>query len=279
MSRPARLTICFFACVVGAAAGGCAQVLGIDDAHGIPAAGGSSAGGSMSPTAGSALTDGGSTLPGGGSMQSGGTSGGANGGGAATPATDGGGAGDAGAAGSSDGPDVPEATLCERYCDAILAGCTDEHAQYNDRDACLAACADYPEGTPGDKSGNSINCRLTYASKASSEPYTYCTWAGPGGDGKCGSNCEGFCTLMLRTCTAESTAPGDYFASVEDCQTRCQQLPDVGGYNVSDTSLQMGADHVECRLYHVGAAIAEDDPTTHCHHAMGLKLCVGASTR
>ena len=213
--------------------------------------------------------------------------GGANGAGAGTPTDEGGATGvvhpaaggDGGAAGRGEGPEIPPVPLCERYCDAILTGCTDEHAQYIDRDACLAACADYPEGTPGDKSGNSINCRLTYASKASSEPYTYCTWAGPGGDGKCGSNCEGFCTLMLHTCTAESTEPGDYFASAADCQTRCQQLPDVGNYNVSDTSMQMGADHVECRLYHVSAAIAEEDAITHCHHAMGLKLCVDATTR
>jgi hypothetical protein len=176
-----------------------------------------------------------------------------------------------GAAG--DAPVGQPLSLCDEYCAEVMNGCTAEHAQYIDLDACRAACADYPQGSAGDKSGNSINCRLTYAKKASSEPYTYCTWAGPGGDGKCGANCDGFCTMMMRVCTAETAAPGDYLASAASCEQACGGLKDVGNYNSSDASLQTGDDHVQCRLYHVGAAIAEDDPLTHCHHAMGFSLC------
>jgi hypothetical protein len=183
------------------------------------------------------------------------------------------GAGEAGAGTGGDAP-VEEPPLCERYCTTIMAECSQQHAQYIDRDGCLAACARFEPGLAGDKTGNSVNCRLTYALKASSEPYTYCTWAGPGGDGKCGSNCDGFCTLMMRACTPETTEPGDFFTSAEQCQATCQALPDVGSYSATNGSLQMGADHVECRLYHVGAALAEDDPLTHCHHAMGRTLCV-----
>jgi hypothetical protein len=184
------------------------------------------------------------------------------------------GGGNAGSDSSAGAGGAPADSLCERYCQAVTKGCVDTHAQYTDLAACLAMCPLYPEGTPGDVSGNSINCRLDFALKAPGEPLTYCTWAGPGGDGKCGSNCEGFCTLMTPTCTKETTlADGDFFASNDACLTTCAGLPDVGNYSATDDKLQSGTDHVECRLYHVGAAIFADDAATHCPHAMGERLC------
>jgi hypothetical protein len=183
------------------------------------------------------------------------------------PAAEGGEGGDGGAA--------PGPSLCQRYCDAVMTGCTGDRSQYTDLAACLSICPYLPEGTPGDTSGNTVSCRLTYAEKAPSEPLTYCTWAGPGGDGKCGSNCEGFCSLMTPTCTAEQTIDsGDYFATNDDCLDACSQLPDVGNYSATVSSLQSGADHVECRLYHIGAAIFAEDAATHCPHAMGRRLCL-----
>ncbi len=177
----------------------------------------------------------------------------------------------AGGAGGQDAGPSP----CAQYCDAIMSGCTDERAQYTDLAACLRICPLFPEGTPGDASGNSLQCRLNYARKASGEPLTYCTWAGPGGDGKCGSNCEGFCSLMTLTCTSATTVEaGDYFDSEQECLRACGELPDVGNYSASDSSLQSGVDHVECRLYHINAAIFADDARTHCPHAMGQRLCV-----
>jgi hypothetical protein len=170
---------------------------------------------------------------------------------------------------------VAEPTLCERYCEAITVGCTGDRAQYTDYDACLAACPYFPEGAPGDDLGNTLQCRLNYALKAPSEPVTYCTWAGPGGDGTCGSNCEGFCTLMTATCSATSTfAAGDYFESNQQCLSVCAGVHARGGYCATDPSITGGADSYECRLYHVAAAIYADDPGVHCPHAMGLRLCV-----
>jgi hypothetical protein len=176
--------------------------------------------------------------------------------------------------------DAGAGTLCDQYCTAVTAGCADTHSQYIDLAACQASCGYFPEGSPGDTEGNSVNCRLTYAQKASSEPYTYCTWAGPGGDGKCGSNCEGFCTIMMQACTADSTGKaGEYFASANDCETTCAGLEDIGSYSASDASQQRGADDVQCRLYHVGAAVADSDPMTHCPHAMGLSLCAAPARK
>ena len=65
------------------------------------------------------------------------------------------------------------------------------------------------------------------------------------------------------------------FNWVTDDHRACAGLADVGMYSATNPSLQTGADHVQCRLYHVGAAIAEDDPITHCAHAMGVSLCHG----
>ena len=165
-------------------------------------------------------------------------------------------------------------SLCQRYCDAITRGCADTHAQYTSEAACLASCSYFPEGTPGDIDGNTVNCRLTYAEQASAEPATYCTWAGPGGDGKCGNNCQGFCTLMMNACTLSSTdSADDYFTSEIDCEKSCEAIPDIGNYSATDASEQQGSDQVQCRLYHVDEAIAVAKPQTECPHAMGLSLC------
>ena len=180
-------------------------------------------------------------------------------------------AADAGAAGE---PAVV-LSLCEQYCNAITDGCTGDRTQYTDRDACLVTCPSFPEGLPGDTGINTLQCRLNYALKAPSEPITYCTWAGPGGDGMCGSNCEGFCTLMSTTCSLASTGtPGDYFESTEECLSTCSTVPAVGDYCATNNSTTGGADIFECRLYHVAAAIHADDAEVHCPHAMGLALCV-----
>ena len=248
---------------------GCGQVLGIEDAHVDPAlesSGGSSvASGSAAGSAGASVA-----AASGGGMAADAGSAPTAAAGAAGESSD---AGSGGAGGKGGGGAAGAASLCDRYCAAVTSGCTDKHTQYLDLEACLAICPLLPEGIPGDTSGNTINCRLTYAQKASSEPYTYCTWAGPGGDGKCGSNCDGFCTVMMQECTESAVAGDDTFASPSSCMTACGALKDVGNYSATDSALQMGADHVQCRLYHVNAAVSEDDPTTHCPHAVGKTLC------
>jgi len=181
---------------------------------------------------------------------------------------------EAGAASAGDaGAPSGRASLCEQYCAAVMTGCTGEHTQYTDLDACLSECPYFAEGSPEDTSGNTLYCRLNYALKAPSEPVTYCTWAGPGGDDMCGSNCEGFCTLMTAACTPSTAASNDYFPDNDACLAACESLPQVGPYDAVDTSITGGADNYECRLYHVGAAISAADPFVHCTHAVGRSLC------
>ena len=125
----------------------------------------------------------------------------------------------------------------------------------------------------GGPDGNTVACRTKYAGKAryagGTELNAYCRQAGPGGDGRCGSNCDGFCTISMATCTAEDTPPY-YFANDTACHTTCQSLPQIP-FVYGDVSVADG-NSVECRLFHVISA-AMMDPEEHCEHVMGLTLC------
>jgi len=157
-------------------------------------------------------------------------------------------------------------TLCELYCETVLRACDDDEsgsfAVYDSRFTCEEQCALMNEGADGDESGNSVQCRLFHALIAERSPgerLTECPAAGPGGDDICGSNCEGYCTLMLATC-------GGTFESQEACLASCAAVSDLGGYDIGQTA----GDSLQCRLYHVGAALAS---AHHCEHAAGAYPC------
>ncbi|MCA9542453.1 MAG: hypothetical protein KC620_26330, partial [Myxococcales bacterium] len=92
---------------------------------------------------------------------------------------------------------------CEVYCDYIEDNCAAQ-GQFNDRDACMTACADYSTGgRDGDTSGDSVQCRIYHASyPASQDPALHCPHAGPDGAGVCvgDSTCERYCDAMLANC-------------------------------------------------------------------------------
>ena len=106
-------------------------------------------------------------------------------------------------AGAGAGGDTSEPSACEVYCDAVLANCTGKYEQYRSPEQCLEVCKRLPAGTPGDGNVNSVECRTRQARFAESEAFLYCKSAGPLGAGKCGSNCESYCSLMDATCTQE----------------------------------------------------------------------------
>lgn len=208
----------------------CRQLLDIEDAEPLPAD-------AQGATAG---VGGGSSAP----LSSGGTS--------------------AGTTQGGDGGEPP--TVCERYCDAVEAGCSGLFAVYTSRETCLAVCSALPEGEPGDTSGNSVQCRLRAAQLARDEVSHYCPIAGPGGNGVCGSNCEGLCKLRAGIC-----AP--YVTSDEaTCMADCEALPDLGHYSTDTTEAQYSGAHVQCRLYHVSAAPVTDTEQ-HCRHVDGAAPC------
>jgi hypothetical protein len=175
---------------------------------------------------------------------------------------------------SSMGPKDP----CEDYCDEMDAVCTGEAMQYRDRAQCMTICGMLP---PGDDQGDqgedddSVACRLKYVKKTKyalgAEVTAYCQQAGPCGNGKCGSTCEAFCSLMMQVCTEEIAGP-NHFDSEEDCLATCNALPaSPVAYSPNDPRVSDG-NHAECRLFHVSSA-AMADAEEHCEHAMGITLC------
>lgn len=263
---------------------GCTQLMGIEEAHvdpaldsmdnleGAPTA--SSAGGTNSSSHTAHGSDSTTSTT---SSGSGGTQGEAG--------ADAGQDTDDGSGGSTTGGDTETTTggepktPCESYCDDIMEACTGPQLQYRDRAQCLTICGLLPEGTVGQVNENTVACRAKYVANArygsGTELEAYCRRGGPGGAGFCGSNCDGYCTLMTQVCTGSDVGAYQY-ESEADCLDACETLPSAEtGYSVSNPLIADG-NHVECRLFHVvsGAML---DAEEHCEHAMGVTLCEAPS--
>jgi hypothetical protein len=164
-----------------------------------------------------------------------------------TPEDDGGGGG---------GGDIAKVKpLCAAYCAAALSNCMGSLELYPNLKFCLAVCNAMPLGLRTDTAGDSVGCRLHFAESAATvEKQFNCSAAGPGGNGVCGTNCEGFCSIDQTIC------PGIYVDRAA-CLLACKTFPVLGDYN---DSIQSG-NSVECRLYHSNAAAAIDREQ-HCPH-------------
>ncbi len=155
---------------------------------------------------------------------------------------------------------------CDTYCAAIMANCTSTtpadggnpvgNQQYTDMNNCMNSCKAFPVGTASDMMGNTLGCRIYHASLAKSDPVMHCPHAGPGGDGTCGSNCEGFCQLAQMYCTPANEA--GVFMSLSDCMSQCGMFPDTTKFNIG---VQDGSS-TACLLYH--AQEASSAPPDHC---------------
>jgi len=168
-----------------------------------------------------------------------------------------------GSGGDSGGPGV---SLCEQYCSLVMDKCKGAYAVYATRAVCQSVCERLPPGNPGDSDVNTVQCRMQAASIAETELPYYCPIAGPGGNGQCGTNCEALCGLMDATCSQWGSAPKSA------CLTECAGLNDQGTFSSDPNANQHKGHHVQCRLYHVSAAAA-DDPEQHCMHAAGASPC------
>lgn len=199
-------------------AAACSQILGIEDAHVD-----SSLGAEATVGGNSSQSSAGGSVP---EPASAGTStAGEHGHNAVGAGTGGGGSAPVGMA---SGGAPPEPTLCERYCDQVIANCSGKYEQYRTFDQCVEVCKRLPAGEPEDDDINTVSCRLRQAEFAASEPFVYCKSAGPLGAGRCGSNCVSYCSLMQATCTAASTAGNvelSYFESSQACISGCGALP------------------------------------------------------
>lgn len=257
---------------------GCSQVLGLEDAHVDSALLGGSGGagnqsGSQAVTAGTVNASGGEAPQHHGGGGVGGSDGGKAGGSVVVAA-----GADPGEGGAP--PEGP--SVCERYCDAVMTNCKGKYEQYRNFGQCVEVCKQLPEGEPGDDHVNSVQCRLRQAGPgfAEGEDFLYCKSAGPLGDGRCGSNCLSYCSLMQATCTAESTQDNlevSYFADSQACLADCAAIPthedDPLQYSSSATATPscLVGNTVYCRVYHVAAAL--EDAEEHCPHALGGDPC------
>jgi hypothetical protein len=177
----------------------------------------------------------------------------------------------AGAGGSapSETEDEPELTLCDRYCDTIAEACPEPYQQYTTPAACRAVCAKLPPGQPGERSVNTVECRLARAELArdTGEPGPYCFSAGPGGASVCGTDCDGYCSIMTQACP-------QLLGVMEECLAACERVPNVSDppdNTPYEISVQAG-NSIQCRLFHVSAATV--DAVMHCGHAAGSTPCV-----
>ena len=66
-------------------------------------------------------------------------------------------------------------SLCDQYCNLVLANCTGGNEVYNNQNACQNACSGFaPTGQTGDQSGDTVQCRITHAQLAGGAPGTHC---------------------------------------------------------------------------------------------------------
>ena len=145
---------------------------------------------------------------------------------------------------------------CDSYCATITMNCGGEFTQYGSPEMCQGACAAFPPGVPGEMANNTLACRSYHAEAAAMANDVHCTHAGPGGDGACGSNCEGFCGIAGKYCP-------EAWADTDACLTACAGFNTAERYDASD----IAGDTFACRLYHLTAATI--DPATHCGHIKG----------
>jgi hypothetical protein len=162
-----------------------------------------------------------------------------------------------------------DSPLCEQYCDTVQANCSGAFAVYVSRQNCLAVCRHLQPGEPGIDGVNTVHCRLRQAQVAVDlrDYVNHCPPAGPGGADICGSNCEGLCTILQRSCVNN-----EQFETDADCLQNCMITPDIGGFNTADPDMSEG-DSVQCRLWHVSASAEAVKP--HCPHAAGASPCTG----
>ena len=148
---------------------------------------------------------------------------------------------------------------CDAYCALYESGCADFN-EYDNTEACLAQCAQWPLGTEGATDGDSLACRLYHVGVANmADANVHCPHASPNGAGVCADpaapTCDDYCNTYLKNCTGDQNA----YMDMNDCMDQCSHW--YPG-NLADTA----GDTVGCRLYH-GGAPAMSDPMTHCPHA------------
>lgn len=139
---------------------------------------------------------------------------------------------------------------CFAFCGEVQEKCPDKYAVYPSHAACMAVCRELDRGTPGEAPGqNTLECRLT--ALAGGFDVASCRDVGAGGNGRCGNDCDVFCSLRQQACADVEPDQADT-ADYEACLDSCQSLP---GSDVSTASIPPESDSLQCRLSHLSAAL------------------------
>lgn len=161
----------------------------------------------------------------------------------------------------------PDELSCENYCAIYEPACKD-FDEYDNTEACLSQCAQWPMGLPNDTAGDSLGCRTYHATVASAgDAELHCPHAGPSGAATCvagdAPTCETYCATYFTNCKDDLNS----YVDMADCMGQCGAwYPGTAGMTMGDT--------IGCRDYHAGVAVGE--PATHCPHAGpgGADVCV-----
>lgn len=134
---------------------------------------------------------------------------------------------------------------CDLYCEAMNDSCPDT---FGSIEACIVSCRDeppggqlIPDGNFGDREGNSLSCRISYALEED------CEEAALVGSKACsGVSCQDYCSELM------STGCSDAYASVGSCEDSCAFL--------TPGTDDMDANTVACRAKYAGLATLEPSP-------------------
>jgi hypothetical protein len=159
-----------------------------------------------------------------------------------------------------------------------MTACTGVNQQYENMTGCMKACAFMPAGTPTDYSGNTAGCRMNAAMEAGTQPNAIkpgCWEAGPLSYGRCGNDCDLFCTVAVLYCSAIDGYDGvPPYASMDECESDCglyNRVIDFGvpgsyAVNYVEGPTVDTTDTLECRASHlfIQALRGGGDQTLHC---------------
>ena len=173
---------------------------------------------------------------------------------------------------SSSGTGGGSGISCLSYCQTIAKNCTGINAEYISLDVCMAMCATFDPGQPGDMTNDSLACRQGHALEAATDPITYCQQAGPLAAGPCTTPCSAFCLLDFNLCGPHNVFPFD--GGTKDCKTECEGFPYLISANSTDAGpagdiLFLSGNTLNCRIYHLESAYNPADPNAialHCPH-------------
>ncbi|MCA9560012.1 MAG: hypothetical protein KC583_15800 [Myxococcales bacterium] len=143
---------------------------------------------------------------------------------------------------------------CTVYCGLVARNCPTLYADDDGDDAaerqatCEAQCVEQlsDAGELGDRTGNTLQCRVTHAALAARDAATHCPNADLGGGTQCleaaGEGCQLYCDLMTEHCAG-------LYPNRANCEESCKTFP--GG------SEDVDANTFECRLKYARDAALE----------------------